>query len=527
MFGIEPLARIVRHDARIEVKVPAAKGKKAYSYFREGGEGEKKSSGVGKKVALVGGGLALAGLGAAAIAMGRKKTGTGGVATSVVGSKKTENNTARNAAIGVGAVGLDAGAKIATSKKEAEPEKLLKKEPEPVQEVPVTKKNAGAIALLPPAKEKTPRAKKENEVINNGVITVGGKQEASQKQESAPAKESDDPFNGVKFGKMGLSEAIDKYSGMIQKMVAEGKDPRIDQTFESLLDAIDDSEIPNKAKYKARLALEAKKSTVESQIELIQAKASGIGFDPSNKQETAKFLDKALSGTLELRKANNESGWTPSMSRADAEQWSKDSVFKDPFYHGTSETASKAISQGGFRLDKFKTGKIFGESVYLTENQGVATEFADAKAPGVLETRVNVKKVYNIKNADKGLGLMSEFYEKEASKNGESFAKAFKTQLQEEIINRAVKYRAELAAGGENDGGKKLKERAEKDPVGTIAGITRQVSFIRGNMASSRDIYAQAFSRTLEKQGYDAMRIEGLNYLMVFNPKNIAVVESK
>ena len=74
MFGIEPLARIVRHDARIEVKVPAAKGKKAYSYFREGGEGEKKSSGVGKKVALIGGGLALAGLSAAAIAMSRKKT---------------------------------------------------------------------------------------------------------------------------------------------------------------------------------------------------------------------------------------------------------------------------------------------------------------------------------------------------------------------------------------------------------------------------------------------------------------------
>ena len=72
MFGVEPLARIVRHDARIEVKVPAAQGRKAYSYFREGGEGEKKSSGVGKKVALIGGGLALAGLGAAAIAMSRK-----------------------------------------------------------------------------------------------------------------------------------------------------------------------------------------------------------------------------------------------------------------------------------------------------------------------------------------------------------------------------------------------------------------------------------------------------------------------
>ena len=36
MFGVEPLARIVRNDARIEVKVPASQGRKAYSYYREG-----------------------------------------------------------------------------------------------------------------------------------------------------------------------------------------------------------------------------------------------------------------------------------------------------------------------------------------------------------------------------------------------------------------------------------------------------------------------------------------------------------
>ena len=119
MFGIEPLARIVRHDARIEVKVPATQGRKAYSYFREGGEGEKKPSGVGKKVALIGGGLALAGLGAAAIAMSRKKAEAGSMAAPVSEPKKVEkNNTARNAAIGVGVAGLGAAAaKIATSKK--------------------------------------------------------------------------------------------------------------------------------------------------------------------------------------------------------------------------------------------------------------------------------------------------------------------------------------------------------------------------------------------------------------------------
>ena len=121
MFGIEPLARIVRHDARIEVKVPAAKGKKAYSYFREGGEDKKKSSGVGKKAALIGGGLALAGLGAAAIAMNRKKPSEQVTASpaKVSEPEKKTNNTARNVAIGVGAAGLGAAA-VRTTTQEKE-----------------------------------------------------------------------------------------------------------------------------------------------------------------------------------------------------------------------------------------------------------------------------------------------------------------------------------------------------------------------------------------------------------------------
>lgn len=539
MFGVEPLARIVRQDARIEVKVPATQGRKAYSYFREGGEGEKKSSGMGKKLALIGGGLALAGLGAAALAMSRKKTETGGGSTPVSEPKKAEtNNTARNAAIATGIAGLGAAAKVAASKKnesdieqekkpESEPSASTEKEDIPEKKVSVTKESAGAIALLPPAKEKAARPRKENEVISNGVIVVGGKSTSPQEEEKDKEKASGDPFQGIKFGKTDLSEAINKYSKKILEMSLEGKDPRLDQTFDAFLDEIDDSDIPNKAKYKARLALASEKDSLERQIELIQAKSSGLGFDPNDKQEATKFIDKALSSTPKLRKANNESDWTPSMSRDDAEAWAKDSVIQDSFYHGTSGEASRSISQEGFRLDKFKTGKIFGESVYLTENQGVAAEFADKKNPEVLETKINVKKVYNIRNADKGIGLMSEFYEKEASKNGEAFERDFKAQLEEEIINRAVRYRAELASRGGNDKGKGLKERVEKDPVGTIAGITRQASFIRGNMISSRDIYAQAFSRTLEKQGYDAMRIEGLNYLMVFNPKNIAVIKSK
>ena len=68
MYAITALSRIVRKDARIEVKVPAAQGRKAYSYFREGSEEETKTA-RSRKVAGIGGAIALGGLAAAAIAL--------------------------------------------------------------------------------------------------------------------------------------------------------------------------------------------------------------------------------------------------------------------------------------------------------------------------------------------------------------------------------------------------------------------------------------------------------------------------
>lgn len=82
MYAIAALSKIVRNDARIEVKVPAAQGRKAYSYFREGGEGEEGSPlRSSRKIATgVGGAIAAAGLaGLAAIAIKRNESNQGGL----------------------------------------------------------------------------------------------------------------------------------------------------------------------------------------------------------------------------------------------------------------------------------------------------------------------------------------------------------------------------------------------------------------------------------------------------------------
>lgn len=112
MYAIAALSKIVRNDARIEVKVPATQGRKAYSYFREGVEEEKgsprKSS---RKIAAgVGGAITAAGLvGLAAIYANRKKTSEKesviaakkpDLEVKVADPKKRSSNIVRNTAIG-------------------------------------------------------------------------------------------------------------------------------------------------------------------------------------------------------------------------------------------------------------------------------------------------------------------------------------------------------------------------------------------------------------------------------------------
>ena len=93
MYAIAALSKIVRKDARIEVKVPAVQGRKAYSYFREGSEEETRTA-RSRKVAGIGGAIALGGLAAAAIALrqGKRNNTTDKVSPiALMGAKPTSD----------------------------------------------------------------------------------------------------------------------------------------------------------------------------------------------------------------------------------------------------------------------------------------------------------------------------------------------------------------------------------------------------------------------------------------------------
>ena len=58
--------------------------------------------------------------------------------------------------------------------------------------------------------------------------------------------------------------------------------------------------------------------------------------------------------------------WSPTMTAAEAEQWSRNSLIRDELTHVTTEAAASSIEKGGFRLDVAeKMGRIWGNGTYL------------------------------------------------------------------------------------------------------------------------------------------------------------------
>lgn len=68
--------------------------------------------------------------------------------------------------------------------------------------------------------------------------------------------------------------------------------------------------------------------------------------------------------------------WQPAMSRADAELWAANSVYKGDTYHVTPGVANeRSIKANGFDLSKKKFGRIWGDGVYVGTDQGAAKQY--------------------------------------------------------------------------------------------------------------------------------------------------------
>lgn len=87
----------------------------------------------------------------------------------------------------------------------------------------------------------------------------------------------------------------------------------------------------------------------------------------------------------------SSNNWKSSMSKKEADEWAKDSVYKDALYHGTSDENGDRITEEGFDKNAIggKTGNsgMLGAGFYMTPS----TITASAYGSKILELRVNVK----------------------------------------------------------------------------------------------------------------------------------------
>lgn len=84
-------------------------------------------------------------------------------------------------------------------------------------------------------------------------------------------------------------------------------------------------------------------------------------------------------------------GWKPSMTKAEADTWSKGTAkgTERVWLHGTgTKAAATAISKDGFDLSRKANGRMYGNGVYMTNKGQTTAAYAYGDTPTVLELRV-------------------------------------------------------------------------------------------------------------------------------------------
>jgi len=167
-------------------------------------------------------------------------------------------------------------------------------------------------------------------------------------------------------------------------------------------------------------------------------------------------------GTYQGWVGGSRIAWSPSMTREQADAWAAQSAYRDPVFHGTvSNEASAGIRESGFDLSRVTNGRAYGDGVYTAVNREEAALYANDD--NLLEIRVNVR---NVKIA-----------------NWNEWADIY-------------------------------KEAAELDLETALSMGIEPGEAMPGTI-----------TKHLISQGYDALLFTGQEYLIVFDPKNVVVIQ--
>lgn len=463
MYAIAALSRIVHHDARIEVKVPASQGRKAYSYFREGAEGEQGSSRrSSRKIAAgVGGAITAAGLaGLAAILLGRKKLEGSDSSPISVGTKSPASNSVRNRVAAGAATGVGAGlVALAVDKR----------------------KRKGLEQGDAPKKGGSPKESEKEETAK----PLSREEQLRALQEEFEKKEYE---RGLPVRKI-IMDALDSSHESILKKISSASKPedfsdiRPHESYSETVYGVygaDVGSLPESMRKEIKAKAGDLARSASRSMAIARAK-SELGISPDDFDSFKSNYEKDREGTLN----KSPSKWSAEMDEQNATSWASGSSRKEPFFHGTSAESAEAIRKDGFNLHSVATARAFGDAVYTASDVNTAKGYGQAP----LELRVNIKNIYDlnvtkikIASASKGRSIEGEDYDLFAEAASQEDSKFQDTFLRH----------------------KKMHE------------------ILYGNQTTAS---ATAFTRTLADLGYDAMECKAPGYMMVLNPKNIVVVK--
>jgi hypothetical protein len=95
----------------------------------------------------------------------------------------------------------------------------------------------------------------------------------------------------------------------------------------------------------------------------------------------------------------SESGWAPAMTRAEADQWAKDSALADVTpVHVTRELSRRTIETDGFDLRRQQWGRAWGDGVYGALDRSAIEMYSHGNDPAyrVLPLKINARKALTV-----------------------------------------------------------------------------------------------------------------------------------
>ncbi len=188
--------------------------------------------------------------------------------------------------------------------------------------------------------------------------------------------------------------------------------------------------------------------------------------------------------------------WKPAMTTKEADIWSQGSKLPDAYYHGTTVDAATSIKQGGFDLSRMTNGRSFGDGVYMA-NKDMAGQYAIGDAgSSVLKLKVNVQNP----------ATYTEFFEGPDPSNWGRV---------ETITDALTAKKTELE-------GRLANPNIDPKLAQTIAKTLQQPKYL--------DPQGYAQTQVMEEAGYDSLIVDnmpGSNFVVVFDPKNVTVVDDE